>query len=265
MLRCVLTNSKAIASKTFSSAFLYLFPFYHLLFFFFFLMIRRPPRSTLFPYTTLFRSTVTQNGGTGNATNRAELRAERLNHDFPAAHQVVNLQGQWLLGTPHQDHRQRQGLALQLGLVVTVQQAAQVLQAIFLAGVFVQRCIRLVVLFQLVGADPHDTFNGVERDGVEVFAGGDHQGPVNRYREWQAYREGSATPQGRIDIQAAAELLDLAGHHVHTHAPAGNLGHLLGGREAGLQDELQDFPFGKVFVGPQQALANGLVTDYFGG
>src|SRR2546430_8944902 len=30
---------------------------YHCLFvFFFFLMIRRPPRSTLFPYTTLFRS-----------------------------------------------------------------------------------------------------------------------------------------------------------------------------------------------------------------
>src|SRR2546429_7577164 len=28
----------------------------HILFFFFFLMIRRPPRSTLFPYTTLFRS-----------------------------------------------------------------------------------------------------------------------------------------------------------------------------------------------------------------
>src|SRR5689334_23980936 len=28
----------------------------HCFFFFFFLMIRRPPRSTLFPYTTLFRS-----------------------------------------------------------------------------------------------------------------------------------------------------------------------------------------------------------------
>src|SRR2546425_11983129 len=28
------------------------------LFFFFFLMIRRPPRSTLFPYTTLFRSPI---------------------------------------------------------------------------------------------------------------------------------------------------------------------------------------------------------------
>src|SRR2546426_186987 len=35
-----------------------LFPciFCFLSFFFFFLMIRRPPRSTLFPYTTLFRS-----------------------------------------------------------------------------------------------------------------------------------------------------------------------------------------------------------------
>src|SRR5258705_7876684 len=30
--------------------------FYPSIFFFFFLMIRRPPRSTLFPYTTLFRS-----------------------------------------------------------------------------------------------------------------------------------------------------------------------------------------------------------------
>src|SRR5215216_7331231 len=37
----------------FSLAFLLIFI---LLLFFFFLMIRRPPRSTLFPYTTLFRS-----------------------------------------------------------------------------------------------------------------------------------------------------------------------------------------------------------------
>src|SRR5438105_8277640 len=31
---------------------------FSLLFSFFFLMIRRPPRSTLFPYTTLFRSSI---------------------------------------------------------------------------------------------------------------------------------------------------------------------------------------------------------------
>src|SRR6267154_5325594 len=33
------------------------------IFFFFFLMIRRPPRSTLFPYTTLFRSPPVRHAG----------------------------------------------------------------------------------------------------------------------------------------------------------------------------------------------------------
>src|SRR5258705_8160014 len=41
---------------------------------FFFLMIRRPPRSTLFPYTTLFRS------GFFSAAARLELVAERHLH-----------------------------------------------------------------------------------------------------------------------------------------------------------------------------------------
>src|SRR2546429_1093436 len=51
--------------------------------FFFFLMIRRPPRSTLFPYTTLFRSLGLQRlsgrGGTGaqRAARRAAQRRGR--------------------------------------------------------------------------------------------------------------------------------------------------------------------------------------------
>src|SRR5471030_3462415 len=36
--------------------FIFVFCIAYLCLFFFFLMIRRPPRSTLFPYTTLFRS-----------------------------------------------------------------------------------------------------------------------------------------------------------------------------------------------------------------
>src|SRR2546422_10316259 len=40
-----------------------------LIFFFFFLMIRRPPRSTLFPYTTLFRSRLTCVFGTHASTD----------------------------------------------------------------------------------------------------------------------------------------------------------------------------------------------------
>src|SRR5262249_60880971 len=51
----------------------------------FFLMIRRPPRSTLFPYTTLFRS---QNGRSLNELNRGQSGLEtyglfsNLTHDF---------------------------------------------------------------------------------------------------------------------------------------------------------------------------------------
>src|SRR5437762_13304406 len=77
--------------------------FFHLLFFFLF-MLRRPPRSTLFPYTTLFRSlfgsgfeTVPSNdhGGrtfglahqeprgssqfVGNRKNRGDRKSTRLN------------------------------------------------------------------------------------------------------------------------------------------------------------------------------------------
>src|SRR5215211_8960629 len=43
---------------------------------FFFLMIRRPPRSTLFPYTTLFRSPCGRSGPTDTGA-RASARARR--------------------------------------------------------------------------------------------------------------------------------------------------------------------------------------------
>src|SRR6267143_5685809 len=48
-------------------------------FFFFFLMIRRPPRSTLFPYTTLFRS----RGRGGSAVHRPAARPHRLGRRRP--------------------------------------------------------------------------------------------------------------------------------------------------------------------------------------
>src|SRR2546430_12695528 len=41
-------------------------------FFFFFLMIRRPPRSTLFPYTTLFRSSRSETPAPEGYSNKYE-------------------------------------------------------------------------------------------------------------------------------------------------------------------------------------------------
>src|SRR5438309_9251854 len=54
-------------------------------FFFFFLMIRRPPRSTLFPYTTLFRS----DRGERRAQvlgERGDPRAEHARQGLARAH-----------------------------------------------------------------------------------------------------------------------------------------------------------------------------------
>src|SRR2546430_13624803 len=51
-------------------------PVVYLLLVFFFLMIRRPPRSTLFPYTTLFRSNPAAKPGT-TADELGSLRSNR--------------------------------------------------------------------------------------------------------------------------------------------------------------------------------------------
>src|SRR5260221_1684030 len=45
---------------------------------FFFLMIRRPPRSTLFPYTTLFRSVVLVTSGYSNPEYETEKPGSRI-------------------------------------------------------------------------------------------------------------------------------------------------------------------------------------------
>src|SRR2546425_6846207 len=60
---------------------------------FFFLMIRRPPRSTLFPYTTLFRS-----GFVGNRTLPiAEIDFARMPE---GAWPILTYAGKWEPGSP---------------------------------------------------------------------------------------------------------------------------------------------------------------------
>src|SRR5437899_9674227 len=66
-------------------------------FFFFFLMIRRPPRSTLFPYTTLFRSHFYHPGLTDEACVcrnladrvRIELRSEEHTSELQSLRHLV--------------------------------------------------------------------------------------------------------------------------------------------------------------------------------
>src|SRR6267378_7917969 len=70
---------------------MFIYNYYHFLylffFIFFFLMIRRPPRSTLFPYTTLFRSGRRVHGGALPDAERARGRRRRAGR-LPARAQV---------------------------------------------------------------------------------------------------------------------------------------------------------------------------------
>src|SRR5438552_16582470 len=69
------------------------FPF-HLFLFLFFLMIRRPPRSTLFPYTTLFRSGGRSLGG-GSLPGRRKTQEshrfrDRKSTRLNSSHQIIS-------------------------------------------------------------------------------------------------------------------------------------------------------------------------------
>src|SRR5947207_13953135 len=68
--------------------------FFVLFLLFFFLMIRRPPRSTLFPYTTLFRSpgaspARTRNPGVGSGRPGAPVR-DRKSTRLNSSHTVIS-------------------------------------------------------------------------------------------------------------------------------------------------------------------------------
>src|SRR5438034_9500683 len=61
----------------------------------FFLMIRRPPRSTLFPYTTLFRSPTASARSVGHAAppeDRSPVRAPRRAHRARSEEHTSELQ-----------------------------------------------------------------------------------------------------------------------------------------------------------------------------
>ena len=47
-------------------------------------------------------------------------------------------------------------------------------------------------------------------------------------------------PRVGVDVDPAAQRLDVAAHDVHADAAAGDVGDLLGGREARLEDQLMD-------------------------
>ena len=85
----------------------------------------------------------------------------------------------------------------------------------------------------------HDAFDGRQRQREEFLAGAHDERLADRERERQAHGELRALARPGLGVERAAELLDLGRDHVHADAAAGRLRHLAGGRESGLEDQLQ--------------------------
>src|SRR5690606_40308142 len=67
-----------------------------------------------------------------------------------------------------------------------------------------------------------------------------------------------------LQLHLAAQGLDVPAHHVHAHAAARQVGDLVGGGEAGLEDQVPDLRVAGI-VGNRQATFGGLGQDLVAG
>src|SRR5438034_11547231 len=91
MLSCSTLGSHVFVFLLLFSSRVFIFRLF--VFFFFFLMIRRPPRSTLFPYTTLFRSCAVRASRRSRRAHSGSCLAKRRRseeHTSELSHTVIS-------------------------------------------------------------------------------------------------------------------------------------------------------------------------------
>jgi hypothetical protein len=94
-----------------------------------------------------------------------------------------------------------------------------------------------------------------QRDDVGFLAGGDRHAVEDGQGQRQAHRHAGADAAHGFDLDAAAHGADVALDHVHADAAAGDLGDLLGGGEAGFEDQQPDFGVAHLVVDVEAAFA----------
>src|SRR6266487_1401158 len=108
-----------------------------LIFIFFFLMIRRPPRSTLFPYTTLFRSRTWRGRASSTSTSRRggrpgrDRKSTRLNSSHPSISYAV-----FCLKKKNKSQGFTLALVITLGVVIGINVAMYCIIHAFLLSFF---------------------------------------------------------------------------------------------------------------------------------
>ena len=93
------------------------------------------------------------------------------------------------------------------------------------------------------GVDANELDHGKLRNGETLATGFHDQRRDDGERQRNLDGEAEALALHRLHVDAAADLIDVVANHIHADAAAGHAGDLLGGREAGREDELLDLGF----------------------
>ena len=180
---------------------------------------------------------VAQDGGAGIAGDVADARRHRLDHD--------------LLGLQHAVDHHAEGEPAHLadhdeGLVpgrrrggADAERAAEVDKRQELLAQPQHRGAVDMLDAGLGAAARPDEFDHRDLGQREALAGAlDDQSGCDGEGERDLDVDRGALAGGGLDVDQAAHPFDVGAHHVHADAAAGDVGQLLGGREAGVEDQL---------------------------
>ena len=203
---------------------------------------------------------IAQNGVAGEHVDVTQLGRHRLDHDF--------------LGVEHAVDHDAEGLAADLGdddeavfrigggAVVDLEQLLQVHQRQQLVAQTQYRGVLDPLDAMLgIGARPHQFDHRQLRNGKAVAAGFHDQRRDDGERQRNLDGDGGALAGHRLDVDGAADLVDIGAHHVHADAAAGHAGHGGRGREARREDEFVDLRFRHLL---EFGLADETVGDRLG-
>ncbi len=182
---------------------------------------------------------VAHDGGAGEDADALELLLKRLDHDLLGVVDRVHDQPELAVVGLEDDDVDHAGLRadrLDLELAAQVDQGQQV------APQPVDR--RPVHLLDaphgLLSFEPDQLQQADLRDRVAVAADGDGQGRDDGQRQRDLHLDGGAARGAALDVDRAADLLDVGPYHVHADAPAGEVRHPVGRREPGQEDEVDE-------------------------
>src|SRR5437764_10900605 len=203
---------------------------------------------------------VAQDGIAGEHVDVAQLGRHRLDYDFFRMKHAVDHDAEGLAADLR--HHDEAVLGIGRGAVIDPEQLLEVHQRQQLVAQSKHRRILDALDAVLgIGARPHQ-FHDRQLGYGEAVAGGFHdQGRDDGKRQRDFDGDRRTFAGYRLDVDGAADLVDVSAHHVHADAAARDGGDGGGGREARGKDELVDLGFRHLL---ELGLADEPVGDSFG-